>query len=232
MNKTEIMNNLTRTFYKTGLKIKKHSPEILLVAGVAGIVTSGVMACKATLKVNEIVDGAKKQIDTIHDVAEDPDMNGKYSEDDAKKAIGYYREYYSKTGIFQNRIYDGIKELLSDLKKSGKKLIVATSKPEHFAKIVLECFDITKYFDYIAGASMDESSSEKAEIMEYAIKTCNIDASKAVMIGDRHFDIDGAKLFGMDSIGVLFGYGTKIELEEAGATYIADSADEIRKILL
>lgn len=155
-----------------------------------------------------------------------------FSEDDAKKAIGYYREYYSKTGIFQNRIYDGIKELLSDLKKSGKKLIVATSKPEHFAKIVLECFDITKYFDYIAGASMDESRSEKAEIMEYAIKTCNIDASKAVMIGDRHFDIDGAKLFGMDSIGVLFGYGTKIELEEAGATYIADSADEIRKILL
>lgn len=154
-----------------------------------------------------------------------------FSESDAKKALGYYREYYSKTGIFQNAIYDGIKGLLSDLKKSGKKLIVATSKPEHFAKIVLEHFDILKYFDFLGGASLDESRSEKNEVMEYAVKTCNIEVSKAVMIGDRHFDIDGAKLFGMDSIGVLFGYGTREELEEAGATYIVSSADEIRKIL-
>ncbi len=155
-----------------------------------------------------------------------------FSESDAKKALGYYREYYSKTGIFQNAIYDGIKELLSDLKKSGKKLVVATSKPEHFAKIVLEHFDILKYFDFLGGASLDESRSEKNEVMEYAVKTCNIDTSRAIMIGDRHFDIDGAKLFGMDSIGVLFGYGTREELEKSGATYIADSADEIRKILL
>ncbi len=102
MNKTEIMNKLTRTFNRTGLKLKKHSPEILLVAGVAGIVTSGVMACKATLKVNEVVDGAKKQIDTIHDVAEDPDMNGKYSEDDAKKDLTIV---YTQTAVKMIKLY-------------------------------------------------------------------------------------------------------------------------------
>lgn len=155
-----------------------------------------------------------------------------FSESDAKKALGYYREYYSKTGIFENRIYDGIKDLLTDLKKSGKKFVVATSKPEHFAKIVLKNFDILGYFDFLGGASLDESRSEKNEIMEYALNTCKTDVTKAIMIGDRHFDIDGAKLFGMDSIGVLFGYGTREELESAGATYIVNSADEIRKILL
>lgn len=102
MNKTEIMNKLTRTFNRTGLQLKKHSPEILLVAGVAGIVTSGVMACKATLKVNEVVDGAKKQIDTIHDVAEDPDMNGKYSEDDAKKDLTIV---YTQTAVKILKLY-------------------------------------------------------------------------------------------------------------------------------
>lgn len=102
MNKTEIMNKLTRTFNRTGLQLKKHSPEILLVAGVAGIVTSGVMACKATLKVNEVVDGAKKQIDTIHDVSEDPNMNGKYSEDDAKKDLTIV---YTQTAVKMIKLY-------------------------------------------------------------------------------------------------------------------------------
>lgn len=102
MNKTEIMNKLTRTFNRTGLQLKKHSPEILLVAGVAGIVTSGVMACKATLKVEEIVDGAKEQIDTIHKIAESPDMKEKYSEDDAKKDLAIV---YTQTAVKMVKLY-------------------------------------------------------------------------------------------------------------------------------
>lgn len=102
MNKTEIMNKLTRTFNRTGLKLKKHSPEILLVAGVAGIVTSGVMACKATLKVEEIVDGAKEQIDTIHEVAENPEMKEKYTEDDAKKDLAIV---YTQTAVKMVKLY-------------------------------------------------------------------------------------------------------------------------------
>lgn len=102
MNKTEIMNKLTRTFNRTGLQLKKHSPEILMVAGVAGIVTSGVMACKATLKVNEIVDGAKEQIDTIHEVAENPEMKEKYTEDDSKKDLAIV---YTQTAVKMIKLY-------------------------------------------------------------------------------------------------------------------------------
>ena len=102
MNKTEIISTLTRTFGRTGLKIKKHSPEILLAAGTVGVITSGVMACKATLKVNEIVDGAKQQIDTIHSVAADPDMAEKYTAEDSKKDLAIV---YTQTAVKMIKLY-------------------------------------------------------------------------------------------------------------------------------
>lgn len=102
MNKTEIISNLTRTFNRTGLKIKKHSPEILLAAGTVGVVVSGVMACKATLKVNEIVDDAKQQIDTIHSVAADPDMVEKYTAEDSKKDLAIV---YTQTAVKMIKLY-------------------------------------------------------------------------------------------------------------------------------
>ncbi len=102
MNKTEIISNLTRTFNRTGLKIKKHSPEILLAAGTIGVVVSGVMACKATLKVNEIVDDAKQQIDTIHSVAADPDMTEKYTAEDSKKDLAIV---YTQTAVKMIKLY-------------------------------------------------------------------------------------------------------------------------------
>lgn len=102
MNKTEIMANLTRTFNRTGLKLKKHSPEILLAAGVVGVVTSGVMACKATLKVEEIIDDTKHKIDTIHEVSADPTMAEKYSEEDSKKDLAIV---YTQTAIKLVKLY-------------------------------------------------------------------------------------------------------------------------------
>lgn len=102
MNKTEIISNLTRTFNRTGLKIKKHSPEILLAAGTVGVVVSGVMACKATLKVNEIVDDAKQQIDTIHSVAADPNMAEKYTAEDSKKDLAIV---YTQTAVKMIKLY-------------------------------------------------------------------------------------------------------------------------------
>lgn len=102
MNKTEIMANLTRTFNRTGLKLKKHSPEILLAAGVVGVVASGVMACKATLKVEEIIDDAKHKIDTIHEVSADPTMAEKYSEEDSKKDLAIV---YTQTAIKFIKLY-------------------------------------------------------------------------------------------------------------------------------
>ncbi len=102
MNKTEIMANLTRTFNRTGLKLKKHSPEILLAAGVVGVVASGVMACKATLKVEEIIDDAKHKIDTIHEVSADPTMAEKYSEEDSKKDLAIV---YTQTAVKLIKLY-------------------------------------------------------------------------------------------------------------------------------
>lgn len=102
MNKTEIISNLTRTFNRTGLKIKKHSPEILLTAGTVGVVVSGVMACKATLKVNEILDESKQQIDTIHSVAADPNMAEKYTAEDSKKDLAIV---YTQTAVKMIKLY-------------------------------------------------------------------------------------------------------------------------------
>lgn len=102
MNKTEIISNLTRTFNRTGLKIKKHSPEILLAAGTVGVVVSGVMACKATLKVNEILDESKQQIDTIHSVAADPNMAEKYTAEDSKKDLAIV---YTQTAVKMIKLY-------------------------------------------------------------------------------------------------------------------------------
>ena len=151
-----------------------------------------------------------------------------FSEDDALKCLEYYREYFRDKGIFENKVYVGIPELLEKLKKSGKILILATSKPEIFAKRILDHFDLTKYFDFVAGASMDESRNKKADVICYALETANVtDRSKALMIGDREQDITGARLNSLDSLGVLYGYGDYEEHTAAGANYIAETVNDI-----
>ena len=155
-----------------------------------------------------------------------------FDEPDAKKAVEYYRERFKDIGIFENRVYDGIKGLLEDLKNKGYTLVMATSKPETFAKRIADHFDLTKYFTYIAGATFDGRISTKAEVIEYAIKALGLkDRSEIIMIGDRHHDVEGAKETGLDSLGVLYGYGNREELEKAGATYIAPTVEDIASIL-
>ncbi len=156
-----------------------------------------------------------------------------FSPEQATEAVKYYREYYTQKGINENELYNGIRELLEVLKKSGKKLAVATSKPEEFAHRVLESFEIDKYFDFIGGASMDEvTRSTKNQVLEYTLENISpTSLDKVIMIGDRCFDINGAKAFGIDSIGVLFGYGSKKELTTAGATYLAKTTKDIERIL-
>ncbi len=155
-----------------------------------------------------------------------------FSMEESLKCVEYYREYYTDRGIFENLLYEGIPELLADLKAQGKTILLATSKPELFAKQILDHFDLTRYFDHICGASMDESRNKKAAVIEYALETAKIkDRTRAVMIGDREQDIKGAGLNGLDSIGVLFGYGDRPELEGAGATYIAEGVEDIKKFI-
>lgn len=152
--------------------------------------------------------------------------------EDGLKAVEYYREYFGVTGIFENTMFKGIPELLDSIKKSGRKISLATSKPEQYAVRILDHFGLTKYFDFIGAATMDESRSKKVDVITYTLDKLGVtDKSKVVMIGDRHHDIDGANQNGLDSIGVLFGYGDRVELETAGATYIAETINDIFKFL-
>ena len=156
-----------------------------------------------------------------------------FSDADADRAVEYYREYFRVDGIFDNRVYDGVPELLAKLKSARKKLVLATSKPEEFAKRILEKFGLAPYFDVVAGATFDGSVSQKVEVIELAIGRAGIsDRSSVLMIGDRFHDVLGAKKAGIDSLGVLFGYGDRRELEDAGATYIAESIEELGQMLI
>lgn len=151
----------------------------------------------------------------------------------AQEAVKLYREYYETTGLYENAVYDGIPEFLSALKEKSKTVILATSKPEKFARLILEHFDLIQYFDYAAGATIDETRNKKDAVIAYALKECNItDKSLAVMVGDRHHDIFGAKQNGISCVGVLYGFGSLEELTAAGADYIAENIDELYKILL
>lgn len=156
-----------------------------------------------------------------------------FSHDEALRAVEHYREYYKVKGIYENLVYDGIEELLVKLNENGKKVILATSKPEIFAREILRYFGLDKYFYYAAGANLDGSRTDKAEVVSYALDAGNVsDKSTAVMVGDREHDIIGAKKNGIDSIGVLFGYGNRAELENAGATYIAKTVCDIGKLIM
>ncbi|MGN0155046.1 MAG: HAD-IA family hydrolase, partial [Lachnospiraceae bacterium] len=136
--------------------------------------------------------------------------------------------YFRVTGIFENEVYDGIEEMLRSLKNAGKQILLATSKPEEFAKRILEHFHLMQYFDFVAGATMDGTRCKKGEIIQYAIDNYPVESlSNAVMVGDREHDILGARQVGMDSIGVLYGYGDYEELSKAGANYIAKEVMEI-----
>ena len=155
-----------------------------------------------------------------------------FSREEAMKAVEYYREYYKVKGIYENSVYEGIETLLKKLKESEKKIVLATSKPEIFAKEILRHFAIDKYFDFIAGSNLDGTRTVKAEVIEYALSNCSVtDKNTVVMIGDREHDIIGAKKNGIDSIGVLFGYGSREELENAVATYIAETVNDIEKLI-
>ncbi len=154
-----------------------------------------------------------------------------FSEQKASQAVDRYREYYSDKGVFECLLYPGVENLLRELHSRGKKVILATSKPEFFANQILEHFDIKKYFYYIAGATMDGSRIDKADIIKYAIEGVALkDKTLAVMIGDRSFDILGAKENGIASIGVTYGYGSKEELSTAN--YICSSAEELKNLLI
>lgn len=153
------------------------------------------------------------------------------SEADAKKAVSYYREYFSATGIYENMIYPDIEKLLKTLKDKGRRLIVATSKPTVFAEQILKYFKIEDYFDGVYGSNLDGSMVEKSEIIAYIVENIVSRDETVVMIGDRKYDIIGAQKNGVDSIAVGYGYGSKDELQICDPTYYASNVEELHIFL-
>lgn len=156
-----------------------------------------------------------------------------FSEEQCAEAVMYYREYFVKQGIFENKIYEGIPELLKELVESGKTLRLATSKPEKFAKQILEHFSIDHYFIAISGSTFDGTIVEKPQVVAKALESISQDQkATTLMIGDREYDMQGAIANGIDSVGVLYGFGNHEEFKAAKATYIVKDLNELRNLLL
>lgn len=154
-----------------------------------------------------------------------------FDEKQTEIAINKYREYYATKGLKENKLYEGIKELIMELSKS-KNIILATAKPQVFSEQIIENFGIKKYFKFISGSTLDGSRGRKADIISYAINNLEpINIEECIMVGDRKHDIEGAKENNMRSIGVTYGFGTEEELKKAGADYIAHNVEELKNII-
>lgn len=157
-----------------------------------------------------------------------------FTDAEAARACGYFREYYNVTGLFENVMYEGMDLLLDRLAAAGYKLYVATSKPEPIARRVLEHFDLARRFLFIGADTTDHRRPTKAAVIEYVLERCGIAAmrERTVMIGDRKHDVIGARAAGIDSIGVLYGYGSEKEMRECGATTTVRDVPSLCRLLL
>ena len=155
-----------------------------------------------------------------------------FDDDGAEIAITKYREYYTDRGIFENSLYSHIEELLKTLHQSNVTMAVATSKPTVYAEKILVHFNIDKYFELVVGSELDGRRSDKKEIIADVLNALDKDRKmNVIMIGDRKYDIIGAKAHNIPSIGCLWGYGSKEELEQAGADYIVASPNDIISVV-
>lgn len=151
----------------------------------------------------------------------------------ANEAAIKYGERFADKGLYENVLYNGMNQFLQKTIDSDKILMLATSKPTFLAEKILDHFRISKYFTFVGGSGVDGSGYTKTDVIRYVLKSNGItDLSEVVMIGDRKHDIIGAKETGIDSIGVLYGYGDDEELSHAGATYIVKDIDELGKLVL
>ena len=149
-----------------------------------------------------------------------------FNETTVVEAIEKFREYYNVYGWWDNKVYDGIVEMLSYLKSRGKTIILATSKPEDTAIKIMKLFGLDKYFDFLGGAKGD-NRDHKWQVLDYSLNAVNADRSRAILVGDRMYDAEGARICGIDSLAVSWGHGSKEELETSGFTSIASTPEEV-----
>lgn len=156
-------------------------------------------------------------------------------EQQGKHLVDVYRERFGTIGLFENKVFDGIEELLAMLKKSGRTLAVATSKPTKYTLMIMDKFGLSNYFDAIVGSNMDGTRTVKAEIIEEVFRQLNIsegEKKQCIMVGDRKHDIIGAIACGIDSLGVGFGYSVGDELKENHATYVVETVQELKEFFI
>lgn len=151
---------------------------------------------------------------------------------DAEKLVKKYRERYTNIGLYESEFYDGIPQLIKDLKSQGFKLGIASSKPINYVEELLIKADLQTYFDYISAVSFNADCESKQSILERCLNELGVEPNDAIMVGDRFYDMDGARGAGVDSVGVLWGFGSKFELIESGATYVVDKIQDIESIAL
>ncbi len=154
------------------------------------------------------------------------------SPEDAARTLAYYREYYTDVGLFENAPYPGMAETLQSLQDAGLRLYVATSKPTFMSVRILEKFDLAKYFITISGSDPNQPDSTKADVIRAARDKFGVDMVRAVMVGDRSYDVAGAHECAIPCIGVLYGYGSREELTAAGADHIAETVADLGRLLL
>lgn len=154
------------------------------------------------------------------------------SEKDAAAALVKYREYFSVKGICQLSVYQEIEDMLKSLKEQSMTVCLATSKPLEYARKIVKRAGIANYFDCMGGATMDETRNEKADIINYVITENNFDRNRVLMVGDRKNDIYGAFYNNVAALGVLYGYGSKDELKNAGCRYFAETVEEAKKLII
>lgn len=153
------------------------------------------------------------------------------TEAEAREMVAQFRVYFESRGIFENRMYDGIPKMLQRLRDHGCRLVLATSKPEVFAEQVLEHFSMRQYFSAVAGSTIDEGRTDKADVIAYALGKLET-VGRPLMVGDRRHDVVGAKANGIPCLGVLYGYGSQQELTEAGAARLAETVEDVAELAL
>lgn len=147
----------------------------------------------------------------------------------AEKAVEVYRSRYVPIGMYETKLYSGVKEMLKELKSKGYNLYVATSKPEEMSVKIMQYLGIYEYFDLVCGATLDKSRDSKADVIAYLLE--KIKVKNAIMVGDTAFDVVGANEHGIKTVGVSWGYGNVEEMLKCGAVQIADTTEELVKIL-
>ena len=155
------------------------------------------------------------------------------NEEQVNEAVRIFRERYSTVGLFENRVYDGVPEMLKRLRDGGKRIMVATSKPEVYAVRIFDRFGLSQFFEIVGGANINGTRNDKDEVIEYVLGKAGIsDRSSVLMIGDRRQDVIGAHKTGLKCMGILWGFGSIEELTEAGADFIAETPIKAADMLL